>query len=339
MAAFDDLAYSSHAAASPHLARYCPDCEEDVQLSENAAYEYCPVCRGTDLRRVFRGGGADGGNRRDDGSGEVATGSLLRSVLQSVAAHEGVDGIPGAGPGVDIGELLQSMLGDRARDAPPTSEAFLAALRERPLERADFVQALVRGDGLPRDLLATLAEFGPRLGGDAAHARGRVAGLAAAGTGDIAVSRRGGETFVAKARAAEAAGAAALVVSQTPGAVWPYVMTDSAGAGAGLALPAVMLSHEDAETLRECKGVAEVRTRPRGVNCPVCREDFAVGDSAALLPCAHAYHLESCLLPWLQKRSTCPMCRFQLPTDDGGSAAAAAEREHHRAALHGAMFS
>lgn len=49
--------------------------------------------------------------------------------------------------------------------------------------------------------------------------------------------------------------------------------------------------------------------------CPVCKEDFVVGTSMMDLPCSHYYH-EECLMPWLTQHDSCPICRYELKTDD-----------------------
>ncbi|XP_074591066.1 uncharacterized protein LOC141846945 [Curcuma longa] len=49
--------------------------------------------------------------------------------------------------------------------------------------------------------------------------------------------------------------------------------------------------------------------------CAVCKDEFLVNERLKRLPCSHLYHKE-CLLPWLAIRNSCPLCRFQLPTDD-----------------------
>ncbi|KAJ4843864.1 hypothetical protein Tsubulata_039304 [Turnera subulata] len=49
--------------------------------------------------------------------------------------------------------------------------------------------------------------------------------------------------------------------------------------------------------------------------CAVCKDEINVGETAKQLPCTHRYHGE-CILPWLGIRNTCPVCRFELPTDD-----------------------
>lgn len=49
-----------------------------------------------------------------------------------------------------------------------------------------------------------------------------------------------------------------------------------------------------------------------GTVCAVCTEEIAVADPVVRLPCAHWYHA-GCIAPWLGIRSTCPMCRAELP--------------------------
>lgn len=45
--------------------------------------------------------------------------------------------------------------------------------------------------------------------------------------------------------------------------------------------------------------------------CPVCSEDYVVGDHVTQLPCGHIYH-DACVMPWLESKLTCPICRYEL---------------------------
>jgi len=51
------------------------------------------------------------------------------------------------------------------------------------------------------------------------------------------------------------------------------------------------------------------------LGCSVCLEDFEMGAEAKQIPCQHKFH-SHCILPWLELHSSCPICRFQLPTEE-----------------------
>lgn len=51
------------------------------------------------------------------------------------------------------------------------------------------------------------------------------------------------------------------------------------------------------------------------LQCSVCLDDFEVGADAKEMPCKHKFH-NGCILPWLELHSSCPVCRFQLPSNE-----------------------
>ena len=50
-------------------------------------------------------------------------------------------------------------------------------------------------------------------------------------------------------------------------------------------------------------------------SCTVCCDAIALGSKGMFMPCGHIYHPD-CLNPWLKEHNTCPVCRFELPTED-----------------------
>ncbi|XP_059515264.1 E3 ubiquitin-protein ligase RNF181 [Myotis daubentonii] len=89
------------------------------------------------------------------------------------------------------------------------------------------------------------------------------------------------------------------------------------------------------------------RTVMRGcrseLKCPVCLLEFEEEETAIEMPCHHFFH-SNCILPWLSKTNSCPLCRHELPTDDDTYEEhkrdkARKEQEKHRLEnLHGAMY-
>ncbi|KAG8384555.1 hypothetical protein BUALT_Bualt04G0130000 [Buddleja alternifolia] len=68
-------------------------------------------------------------------------------------------------------------------------------------------------------------------------------------------------------------------------------------------LPSVVLTKED------------VGENNSVVVCAVCKDEASAGEKVTRMPCCHLYHGD-CILPWLRIRNTCPVCRYELPTDD-----------------------
>jgi len=145
--------------------------------------------------------------------------------------------------------------------------------------------------------------------------------------GNCVFVQRGAISFVAKTRLIQDAMGRAMICGQTEedSKAWPYQMSDSTNTSSDIVIPALMISKSDATALQsavEKKKASDpsgeltvsVWTRERPLACCVCREDYEVGTMTIELPCHHHYCKE-CILPWLSKRSSCPLCRFALPTD------------------------
>ncbi|CAL9236922.1 unnamed protein product [Arabidopsis halleri] len=47
--------------------------------------------------------------------------------------------------------------------------------------------------------------------------------------------------------------------------------------------------------------------------CTICLEDAAAGEKMRrITTCNHCFHAD-CIDPWLEKKSTCPLCRAEIP--------------------------
>eukprot|EP00802_Teleaulax_amphioxeia_P025604 Tamp_26486.p1 GENE.Tamp_26486~~Tamp_26486.p1 ORF type:complete len:286 (-),score=65.74 Tamp_26486:37-837(-) len=66
---------------------------------------------------------------------------------------------------------------------------------------------------------------------------------------------------------------------------------------------------------REARFNLPVKTiNEKDVVCCVCQEEFVTGGKAKMMPCGHPFHYE-CLIEWLERHNSCPICRFALPSE------------------------
>ncbi|XP_057532626.1 E3 ubiquitin-protein ligase CIP8 [Amaranthus tricolor] len=65
----------------------------------------------------------------------------------------------------------------------------------------------------------------------------------------------------------------------------------------------------------EALKLVEIKSVDESYVCAICKDGVDVGDMVKEMPCGHGYHGD-CIVPWLEARNSCPVCRFELPTDD-----------------------
>jgi hypothetical protein len=49
--------------------------------------------------------------------------------------------------------------------------------------------------------------------------------------------------------------------------------------------------------------------------CSVCMSEIQQNNDTTLIPCGHLYH-DNCVSKWFDMNNSCPVCRYELPTDD-----------------------
>ncbi|CAK7341359.1 unnamed protein product [Dovyalis caffra] len=67
----------------------------------------------------------------------------------------------------------------------------------------------------------------------------------------------------------------------------------------------------------------------QSLQCSICLEEFEIGSEAKEMPCKHKFHGE-CIVPWLELHSSCPVCRFLMPSDDSKIEASRPRSEEER---------
>merc|ERR1719353_1182360 len=74
---------------------------------------------------------------------------------------------------------------------------------------------------------------------------------------------------------------------------------------------------------------SDLDTEATNSECAICLEPQIVGNAATKLPCAHLF-CRDCIVDWLKKNCTCPVCRYELETDAKGYESQRKERMKER---------
>jgi hypothetical protein len=350
MASYDDLHFapSSSSLSAPVVQKVCLNC---IRVVEGVSERLCPSC-GSHLRPATTPAQQAAlrhlsEQRNSGGSGSGGSGS---SAISSSGVEAALQTSSSENP-INLLSLLLSRLG---RGGEEGREGEFASLftedggngsivdgTERPAAKT-AIDALVRLTvqnpltDLPRsyclrllpqggELVAIPASFGLKLpSGCSIRSRLIFAEPRDGATdlknihdikGNIAIFSRGVVSFAVKALKAEAAGALGVVVINSKDCAWPYTMSDSSNVGKNLSIPVVMVRYDEKLV---CE-TAELKASSSSEECAICCECFdAAGGNVILMPCQHPFH-ERCLLPWLEKRHTCPLCRIALPEEETNS--------------------
>jgi hypothetical protein len=151
--------------------------------------------------------------------------------------------------------------------------------------------------------------------------------------GSILLMKRGVIPFSEKVQKAQDVGASALIIGQNSD-IWPFLMTDSTCYfnNYQLHIPVVMINQVDFTLItniitdittsnnsskNEVLNSVSISCCEGSKECCICQNNMNCGDIVLKLPCTHCYH-EGCILQWLDKHNTCPMCRHQMPVNTTG---------------------
>lgn len=158
--------------------------------------------------------------------------------------------------------------------------------------------------------------------------------------GSFAVCLRGKVTFANKAITLSSSQPKAIIVLQPDDYKFPFQATDSAGEMPVDSKVSLFTVKENELRLMEqliimtasSDKCVSLTIGDKCNECLICREVFVEGDEALRLPCRHLYH-KPCLLQWLERKASCPLCRADLQQPQRE------ERHERRAAVIDAMVS
>lgn len=129
---------------------------------------------------------------------------------------------------------------------------------------------------------------------------------------------------------------APVMIVHDTNSVWPFIMSDSTKTAQNTHL-SLLLSRQDAQQLDLVSYNPLLTTKNQQVEeqttskcpeilsmdvilvpneqylCSICQCQFECDDKYVRLACKHYFH-HACLLQWVKKKSTCPICRFKLPS-------------------------
>lgn len=63
--------------------------------------------------------------------------------------------------------------------------------------------------------------------------------------------------------------------------------------------------------------------------CNICFCNYEIGEKCIIMPCSHQFH-EECIIKWLQMHNSCPICRYELESNDADYEQ---RKNHHREIL------